>query len=333
MLDWSTSVHTAIEAKPLETQRKILMTLGVFESLSGKPRDEQNRIVHGLSLLRCLKPLSQPDRISALELIGFTEEQALDCVKSLFPDVSPIARIQESNTRKATDSDERMKATLARIQAMAEKARANPEKQKQEAYTLFERHKAHNRFLLGGATDFDEASFANPAFDASRKAAAWFRNEFIPSGKRIGLLLGGTGVGKTWASLAYIAQTATVEWSIVGLKVIRTNAAYVTAYRISEMLNQRNRFQEKLDELRRVPILLIDELGGEGPEFRGDNSKFSAYLDSLFGERHQFRNMKTLITSNHTFAKLNEAYGERIMSRIMDVGCIFTSGEKDMRGS
>lgn len=195
-----------------------------------------------------------------------------------------------------------------------------------EKMSLFERDILTNRFLLGGESIFDEASLHNPRL---KKTAIirWLEEEFNPSWCRNALLLGAPGNGKTWGALAYGKTKMDVE--ILCGKVQRCNGAFITAYRLSEMIASQRHFQADLDALIRKKVLIVDDLGTEPSGYKAKD--FQAHFEYLFSERHRSKRT-TIVTSNATPAQIREMYGDRFVSRFNENGLVFESKDPDIRG-
>lgn len=235
----------------------------------------------------------------------------------------------KSDPQRFTESEEWQKICDGFSRAVA-RAKDQPfPAGKAHGQTPFELDIAHNRFLLGGQTIFDGASFHNPAFRET-EASRWFLTEFRNAGRRSALLLGNPGSGKTWACLAHANSLAKVNRR--GLEIVGSNARFVTAFDLAELFHnsRKKAADEHLEDIKRSKVLIVDDLGAEPAGFRG--SDFVAYFDRLFSDRHM--HMKTtLITSNASKAQIIDLYGSRFTSRFNDCGLIFESKEGDFRNA
>lgn len=135
-----------------------------------------------------------------------------------------------------------------------------------------------------------------------------FSQSASPSVKNNILIYGHTGVGKTYlvecmANNAINNQVYTV---------------YVSAYELSRdflkhafaKLEEKNAILEKYLD---AEILIIDDLGSETVY----NNITEEYMYLIINER-QFKNKKTVITTNITLQQIRDIYGERVFSRIAD---------------
>lgn len=280
-----------------------------------------------------LEALPKQERPAYLIAMGLPEHEVPDLLRYFFADRPTKAPKSGTDPvrwmmREARPKDGALTEALAKCEAMIQRKRQEPPVENTEGgLTQLERDVLHNRLLLGGETLLDEASFQNPDLRQT-ETIRWFLNSFIPSGSQFAVVMGGAGSGKTFGALAYINRIAKVEMGI-GQKIQKTNAAYVHAYRLYEMISDRKKHGEKLDEItRNVGILLIDDLGTEPTGFRGGD--FLAHFEYLIGERHKFRK-KTIMTSNTTSEDFKELYGERIVSRFNEIGLFLETKDPDMR--
>lgn len=126
-----------------------------------------------------------------------------------------------------------------------------------------------------------------------------------------GLLLAGTpGTLKTTIATA-ILRTA-VELRIGGLFVSMPGFADIIASLAKTNREELARFQERL---RSVPLLLLDDFGGEG-----DEKWVKAKVDGLITDRwHDVKSV--IITTNLTADELKRAYSERVIDRLRN-SCI-----------
>lgn len=251
-----------------------------------------------LSFLRTLKP-------------GLSDTAYQDWINWV---ESPIQHVEKQE--KGTGN---LAETLARIDVLRQTAKAAPPP---EPPDYFARDVLLNQYLMGGSTRFDDASLANPNL-IDTEVIHWFKS--IQS--KVALIIGGPGAGKTWGTLAWMNSLATARG---GNKVEYADAAFITAFRLSEMFHNQKKFQIQLDEILQKRHLLIDDLGAEPSGFRG--ADFVAYFDYLFSERHRFRR-STFITSNATRETIKSVYGDRFISRFNEVGNFLETTQKDMRAA
>ena len=126
----------------------------------------------------------------------------------------------------------------------------------------------------------------------------------FPDCSLILLISGGTGLGKTYTARCVMRRV--IERGFT--------AAYYTAYRLFSLFHS-HRLGESvdLDAIFSVPVLVIDDVGTE-PMTRNVTVE---YFFDLLNERAA-AGLHTVIVTNLTFEALNERYGERIHSRLMD---------------
>jgi len=135
-----------------------------------------------------------------------------------------------------------------------------------------------------------------------RITMAWA--DSFPDCKHILLISGGTGLGKTYT--ARCIQRRVIERGYT--------AANYTAYRLFSLFHS-DRLGEDVDlgAILSVPLLIIDDLGTE-PMTRNVTIE---YFFDLLNERFS-AGLHTVIATNLDYVSLNERYGERIHSRLMD---------------
>jgi len=259
-----------------------------------------------------LKALPEAEKILYLKSIkpGLSDEQAQDWIESI---ESPIQHVQQK-----TEKVDKLSDLLVRVDILRQNAKpATPP----EPPDYFARDILLNQYLLGGSTEFDEASLHHP-----RLRETMVIRSLRAVRPRVALVIGEPGSGKTWGTLAYMNSLAKAKGVC---KVEYADAAFVTAFRVSEMFHNSKKFHAELDELLKKKHLLIDDLGAEPAGFRGDD--FVAYFDYLFSERHKFRR-STFITSNATIEGIKKMYGSRFTSRFNENGSLIETTEADMRG-
>ncbi len=118
------------------------------------------------------------------------------------------------------------------------------------------------------------------------------------------LIYGKSGLGKTWFLRAMTDRLIQRD----------VQTLLVTAFEFLDKA-RRGYYEEDggLDEMIRVPVLMIDDLGSE-PLMKNTT------LEMLFHliEERQRRNLATVCSSNLTVQELRERYNERIVSRLTD---------------
>lgn len=118
------------------------------------------------------------------------------------------------------------------------------------------------------------------------------------------LLSGGVGLGKTYVSQCIMRRV--IERGFI--------AASYTAYRLFSLFHQHRLGEDvDLEPILEVPLLIIDDIGTE-PMTKNVTKE---YLFDLLNERSA-AGRKTIIVTNLPFHELDERYGERIFSRLMD---------------
>ncbi len=140
---------------------------------------------------------------------------------------------------------------------------------------------------------------------AARRITEGYANEFPATVKRNLLLLGTSGLGKTFLLNSIAARVLARGFTV----------KKVTAYTLMEqLLSGIRQNTDAAAPYLTVPLLLIDDLGTE-PMI---NNITLEYLFSILNERHNAM-LHTVIASNLTSEKLQERYGERIFSRLICV--------------
>lgn len=264
------------------------------------------------------KTLSEAEKIPFLRTLkpGLSDEAYRDWINWV---ESPVQHMERKPVEKVSFSQSpEYLERVARTEARLVNAQPTPEP---DPVDYFRRDVLVNQYLMKGESVFDEASLYNPNLKVT-EVVRWFR----AVQPRTALIVGGAGAGKTWGTLAYMTSKAEARGNC---KVEYVNAAFVTAFRLSEMFHNQKKFQAELDELLRKKHLLIDDLGAEPSGFRG--SDFIAYFDYLFSERHRFRR-STYLTSNATLENIKNMYGDRFVSRFNDMGEYLETTDGDMRG-
>lgn len=156
-------------------------------------------------------------------------------------------------------------------------------------------------------TRFPEADGQRAQMASVRRACEDYANHF-PDTKYPNLVLTGSGgLGKTFLL------------NCIYERVIRRgySAVRVTAFRMFETM-RRQHFaaapeEMNFDQLIDAPLLLIDDLGSE-PMMRNITVE---YLFTLLNERMAARR-HTVVATNLSPLQIQETYGERVSSRLMD---------------
>ena len=171
-------------------------------------------------------------------------------------------------------------------------------------------------------TRFPEADGQRSQMVAARRICEEYADQF-PEGRFRNLLLTGAGgLGKTFLLNCIYARVMDR-----GLSAVR-----VTAFRMFEAMRQQHVGNDDqfdgFTSLIDAPLLLIDDLGTE-PMMRNITVE---YLFTLLNERAAARR-HTVVATNLTPVQLQERYGERVSSRLLDrsaCGAILLKG-KDLR--
>jgi DNA replication protein DnaC len=128
--------------------------------------------------------------------------------------------------------------------------------------------------------------------------------ESFPQCPSLLLLSGSVGLGKTYVSKCIMRRV--MEHGFI--------AASFTAYRLFSMFHQHRLGEDvALEPILEVPLLIIDDIGTE-PMTKNVTKE---YFFDLINERSA-AGRKTVIVTNLPFHELDERYGERIFSRLMD---------------
>lgn len=267
-----------------------------------------------------LEPLPKEDRKAFVRNIGIPEDEIEGYIQYVF---NPAKPKQVEDNRESKPG--RLQEALAGLELLKQKAKANPPEVKINGLSPFELDVLHNRYLLGGETLLDRASYHNPEV-VQTDIMQWLVNTFLPSGMHFAVLLGEQGAGKTYGALAYMNRIAKIDVKVC--KIQYSNSIYIHAYKLSEYIHNPKKYDDELKKLISCGVLMLDDLGCEPVGYRGKD--FEAHFGYLIGERHKFRK-KTIITSNATPNDLRELYGDRVISRLMEVGLLFQSKQEDMR--
>lgn len=140
-----------------------------------------------------------------------------------------------------------------------------------------------------------EAVFDAPPWDteATKGLALAFQTTPKPI---IVVLQGGVGCGKSCAA---------------ALWAIRTGARWKTAKAFARL-----GYDEEVEELGRVPHLVLDDLGMEYADAKGF---FQSNLDGLIDDRYS-RKLPTVLTTNVELEEFKARYQDRIWDRIREAG-------------
>ena len=166
-----------------------------------------------------------------------------------------------------------------------------------------------------------EADGQRQQMAAARRLCEEYADKFPETRFRNLLLTGAGGLGKTFLLNCIYARVCDR-----GLSAVR-----VTAFKLFEAMRRQHMGSEgesDFDSLVEAPLLLIDDLGTE-PLMRNITVE---YLFMLLNERIAAKR-HTVIATNLTPVQLQERYGERVSSRLLDrsvCGAVQLKG-KDLR--
>lgn len=174
--------------------------------------------------------------------------------------------------------------------------------------------------FMGQSSIFAGVSLWDEKQTRETQVVKFFQTDFSPLKHKNCLVLGGTGSGKTYGVVGYVASVADTAGHV----------KFMNAYKLYEV--QRSNLaadREVRDWLDVVKYLIVDDLGTE-PQSGYRNADFVAYFQNLFISRHQ-NNRFTFITSNSTLKDFTETFGERLVSRFRETGVVFETADSDMR--
>ena len=135
---------------------------------------------------------------------------------------------------------------------------------------------------------------------------------FVEGDRTILVLLGGTGTGKTTAA----------AWAAYAL-----NGRAPTFLRAVD-LERAGRYDTELQKkVSAADVLVLDDLG---VEFFDQKGNFASLVDAVVDEFYADRR-RLIVTSNLSATDLLARYGQRVTSRLSEVGVIEACGSKDLR--
>lgn len=145
--------------------------------------------------------------------------------------------------------------------------------------------------------------------------------DFAINKKKNWLFIGGTGSGKT-----YLAKCIAKEFIAKNYTTLFINSFNLNKKFLNEYLATENTKSTVLEDLIDLDLLIIDDLGAEPIK----NKITKEYLLILLNERLA-RNKATIVTTNLRPDEIEERYGERISSRLINkescVTCSFPSSD------
>lgn len=167
---------------------------------------------------------------------------------------------------------------------------------------------------------FPEADGQRAVMATARRICEEYADHFPETRFRNLILTGTGGLGKTFLLNCIYARVVDR-----GLSAVR-----VTAFRLFEAMRRQHLGEDAdgFSSLMEAPLLLIDDLGTE-PMMRNITVE---YLFTLLNERIAAKR-HTVVATNLSPGKIQERYGERVSSRLLDksiCGAIMLKG-KDLR--
>lgn len=154
-----------------------------------------------------------------------------------------------------------------------------------------------------------------------RKYASFMKKMMVDGDLSFAVVSGKAGTAKTYLSCVSAREYMKKGNDVLAINALRLNQKFL-AYHCAFLESK----QELWDELSRPDLLYIDDLGVE-PIL---NNVTVTYLYALLVDR---MDKKTIITTNLDQLKLEERYGQRILSRLLDKrkGAMLTFEGEDLR--
>ncbi len=154
-----------------------------------------------------------------------------------------------------------------------------------------------------------------------RKYASFMKKMMVDGDLSFAVVSGKAGTAKTYLSCVSAREYMKKGNDVLAINALRLNQKFL-AYHCAFLESK----QELWDELSRPDLLYIDDLGVE-PIL---NNVTVTYLYALIVDR---MDKKTIITTNLDQSKLEERYGQRILSRLLDKrkGAMLTFEGEDLR--
>nr|DAV18235.1 MAG TPA: Replicative helicase [Caudoviricetes sp.] len=158
------------------------------------------------------------------------------------------------------------------------------------------------------------------ALDKSKRAV----NEILLNKPTHVVFTGKSGAGKSHLAMA-------IAWDVIEKSGYQRNVLFVNYRELLEQLRFAMNDKEAakqiqgalMAELKTADLVVIDDIGAElGGNKASDSSRYNN--DTLTGILEARQNLATIITTNLTAEELRKAYGERILSRIMQNSSGFT---------
>lgn len=154
-----------------------------------------------------------------------------------------------------------------------------------------------------------------------RKYASFLKKTLVDGDLSFAVISGKTGTAKTYLGCVSAREYMKKGKDVLALNALQLNQKFL-AYHCAFLESK----QELWDELSQPDLLYIDDLGVE-PIL---NNVTVTYLYALLVDR---MDKKTVITTNLDVMKMEERYGERILSRLLDKrkGAMMTFEGEDLR--
>lgn len=283
-----------------------------------------------------LREMHYEQQVERLKFLGFLGSKIDDLIYNIMNPTQPgpPEKPRISPEFKLSDALQRCEQMIAKVRQdqLNGLVYENPLVRQ---WTDFEKDVLHIRHLLKTSTKniYDGATRNNPEFNETQLVRDIDAQYVKGHSKPILLLCGATGCGKTYASIAKVCQIARVEFDFLG-RLKYSNAAFVTAKDLTDMLLAKQ--YSDIKAIREMAVLIIDDLGTEPIGYKG--ADFNAEFQAIIDYRHKFRK-QTILNTNldpksedpnvKTFAS---QYGDRVLSRIKEVGVVIGSDLTDMRG-
>lgn len=220
----------------------------------------------------------------------------------------------DAERRKAEALDPSLRAASLKAQAAREAA----DRQRESAQLESAYHAATPQKLAAMGLEGQEACVLASLEERAgvRAAKAWWGSQALF------LVLGGkAGTGKTIAAASVLIPAATRRLAyhasggvVSGPRWETAVARFAKAQELARMSLYGEESQRKLERLKLVGLLVLDDLGAEA---KADG--WTSLVDELIDARarHQVR---TAITTNLSSSQLLERYGARVFRRLKDFG-------------
>ena len=154
-----------------------------------------------------------------------------------------------------------------------------------------------------------------------KKYIGYIKKKMVEGELSYAVIGGKTGTGKSYVGCAAAREYMKKGYDVLAISALDMNQKFL-AYHCAFLENK----QEIWDELVEPDLLYVDDLGVE-PLL---NNVTKIYLYALLVARIE---KKTIITTNYDIVKLEERYGERIVSRLLEKrrSAVMTFEGEDLR--